>query len=172
MKKAQFIKDLKSGKFAAMVSENIKGETVGASKDVANIIRPLVARHPDQEAAYFMFVNGMNNVITIEKMFVGTLTSSAIYPRELLKKVFDHQAAAVVMIHNHPSGSVQPSIQDRRMTKNLLFALYFVDVAFLDHLVISPTEYFSFADQGIIRKMQKEAELLLTAEQILTEEGS
>lgn len=164
MKKAQFIKDLKSGKFAAMVSENIKGETVGDSKTVANIIRPLVAQHPDQEAAYFMFVNGMNNILAIEKMFVGTLTSSAIYPRELLKKVFHHRAAAVVMIHNHPSESVAPSPQDEVITKSLLFALYFCDVAFLDHLVITTTDYYSFADQGIIRKMQKEAELLTAKE--------
>jgi len=106
----------------------------------------------DQEHFGVMFLNGQNRIIKVEVMFTGSLTSSAVYPREVIKRTLDLEAAAVIFFHNHPSGSMKPSIHDRKVTEKLQTALEAIDVRLLDHLIIPSRGggYFSFAEQELL----------------------
>lgn len=97
-----------------------------------------------------MFLNTQNRLIAFEEMFRGTLTQTSVYPREVAVRALHHHAAAVVLAHNHPSGSVQPSRADEALTQALKAALALVDVRVLDHVVVAPGASLSFAEHGLI----------------------
>jgi DNA repair protein RadC len=83
-------------------------------------------------------------------MFQGTLTQTSVYPREVVLRALHHQAAAVVLSHNHPSGSLQPSRADELLTQTLKTTLAFVDVRVLDHIIVSHGSALSMAERGIL----------------------
>jgi len=83
-------------------------------------------------------------------MFRGTLTQTSVYPREVLKRALDHNAAAVLLAHNHPSGVAEPSRADEYLTQTLKTALALVDVRVLDHFVVGRGEIVSFAERGLL----------------------
>lgn len=97
-----------------------------------------------------MFLDSQNRLKAFEVMFVGTLTQTSVYPREVVKAALAHDAAAVVLAHNHPSGSVQPSRADEVLTHSLKGALALVDVRVLDHVIVSAVASLSMAEQGLI----------------------
>jgi len=86
----------------------------------------------------------------MEELFKGTLTTSAVYPREVVKRALDNNAAALVFVHNHPSGNPNPSQDDLTITKKLKAAAKAIDVSIHDHLIIAGNEVYSFADHGLI----------------------
>ena len=100
--KERFWQDLKSGKFVSMVKESSKGQTVSNSREVYNITKPLFSQNPDVESLYCIFLDSKNRIIAIEKMFSGSINSSPVYPREIVKKVLSLGATALVVAHNHP----------------------------------------------------------------------
>jgi DNA repair protein RadC len=118
-----------------------------------------------KEVFTVIFLNGRNEVIQVETLFEGSLTSSAVYPREVIKSSLDHHAAALVFAHNHPSGDPTPSAQDFAITRDLFVAGKIMGIQVLDHLVIGGNRYYSFADQGHIRKWEadygKDPEVIL-----------
>ncbi len=150
-----FWRDLTSGKFAQMVRDEARGEQLNNSREVYNVMKPLFAENDDVETFFCLFLNGRNRIISIEKMFSGSISSAAIYPREIVKRVIALKACAVVMAHNHPSGSTDPSNDDRRITKTLAMALATIDVQLLDHIVIGDG-YHSMADRGLIKQIKEE----------------
>jgi DNA repair protein RadC len=81
---------------------------------------------------------------------VGTLTQTSVYPREVVTRALYHQAAAVVLAHNHPSGTVHPSRADDALTQTLKSALSLVDVRVLDHVIVAPEVAFSMAERGLL----------------------
>jgi DNA repair protein RadC len=81
---------------------------------------------------------------------MGTIDGASVYPREVLKAALKYNAAAVLLAHNHPSGVVEPSQADQRITQRLQTALELVDVRVLDHFVVSGTESTSFAERGLL----------------------
>ena len=83
-------------------------------------------------------------------MFHGTLAQTSVYPREVVKRALAHQAAAVILAHNHPSGVAEPSRADEYLTQALKNALALVDVRVLDHLVVGHGEVFSFSERGML----------------------
>ena len=83
-------------------------------------------------------------------MFRGTVTQTSVYPREVVKESLQLNAAAVILAHNHPSGSTEPSRADEMLTQTLKTALSLVDVRVLDHLVVTATSVMSFAERGLI----------------------
>jgi DNA repair protein RadC len=83
-------------------------------------------------------------------MFRGTLTQTAVYPREVVKAALAHNAAAVILSHNHPSGVADPSGADQALTRTLKQALALVDVRVMDHLIVTRSTVFSFAETGLI----------------------
>lgn len=97
-----------------------------------------------------LFLDNQNRVIAFEVMFVGTLSQTSVYPRELAMAALQHDAAAVVLVHNHPSGSVQPSRADEHLTQTLKHALALVDVRVLDHMIVGGAAVLSMAEQGMM----------------------
>jgi len=83
-------------------------------------------------------------------MFHGTLTQTSVYPREVLRQALEHNAAAVILAHNHPSGYAQPSQADQFLTQNLRVALTLIDVSVLDHFIVTDDAITSFAELGLL----------------------
>ena len=97
-----------------------------------------------------LFLDSQNRLIAMEEMFRGTLTQTSVYPREVVLRSLHHQAAAVVLAHNHPSGSVAPSRADEALTQTLKAALALVDVRVLDHVVVAQGHSLSMAQKGLL----------------------
>ncbi|MEZ9779220.1 DNA repair protein RadC [Vibrio cyclitrophicus] len=101
----------------------------------------------DREVFAVMFLDNQHQLISFEELFFGTIDAASIYPREVLKAALNHNAAAVVFAHNHPSGISEPSQADRRITQRLVDALKLVDIRVLDHIVVGEA-CVSFAEKG------------------------
>lgn len=97
-----------------------------------------------------LFLDNQHRLIAMEEMFRGTLTQTSVYPREVVLHALRHQAAAVVLAHNHPSGTVQASPADLALTQTLRSALALVDVRVLDHIIVAPGASLSMAEQGLL----------------------
>jgi DNA repair protein RadC len=97
-----------------------------------------------------LFLDVQNRLLEMEELFRGTLSQTSVYPREVVKRALHHGAAAVVLAHNHPSGSVQPSRADEALTQTLKAALALVDVRVLDHVIIGQGETLSMAERGLV----------------------
>ncbi len=150
---SQFWEDLKSGRFASMVRESSMGQTVSNSEEVYNVLKPLFAKHDDIEVLYGIFLDAKNHIIDIQELSRGTLTASAVYPREVVKKVIKLKAAALVLSHNHPSGDTTPSPEDREVTVRIGLVLHAMGVALHDHTIIGNGRH-SMADSGWLRQVQ------------------
>ena len=104
----------------------------------------------DHEVFAVLFVDAQHRLTALETMFRGTLTQTSVYPREVVKRALALNAAAVVLAHNHPSGSAEPSRADELLTQSLKSALQLVDVRVLDHLVVGKNHVISFAERGLL----------------------
>lgn len=102
------------------------------------------------EAFCVVFLDTRNRVLAIEELFRGTLTQTSVYPREVLKRALAHNAAAVILAHNHPSGMAEPSHADECLTRTLKTALALVDVTVLDHFIVGNGCAVSFAERGLL----------------------
>ncbi len=102
----------------------------------------------EHESFVVLFLDAQNHLIGAEELFRGTLTQTAVYPREILKAALRHNAASVIFAHNHPSGMAQPSAADRRLTETLQKALVLVDIKVLDHFIVAGRRSVSFAERG------------------------
>ena len=109
-----------------------------------------------RECFMAIFLDAKNRVITTETLFTGTLTASSVYPREVIIAALDHHAAALIFVHNHPSGEPKPSAEDISITRQLVFACKLMAITVHEHIIIGENRYFSFADQGYIAKMYRE----------------
>ena len=159
----QFWEDLKSGRFASMVKETSKGQSVSNSQEVYNIMKPLFVEHDDVEAIYCIFMDAKNKIICIEKMFSGSISCSPIYPREILKCLIRNKANGLIMAHNHPSGDVIPSPEDKCIPVRVGFALACVDASLHDHMIIG-NGYFSMADSGWIQRVSRKFKSVMEAQ--------
>ena len=108
----------------------------------------LAARPHEVFAA--LFLDAQHRLIALEELFRGTLTQTSVYPREVALRALHHHAAAVVLAHNHPSGSVQPSRADEALTQSLKSALALIDVRVLDHVIVAPGQALSMAEKGLV----------------------
>ncbi len=107
-------------------------------------------KNRNREMFLIILLNGRNQIIDIVTIFEGSLTTSAVYPREVVKLILERDAAAVIFVHNHPSGNLSPSQDDHRITKRLKQACQSIDVQVHDHLIIGGNDHFSFADHGLL----------------------
>lgn len=96
-----------------------------------------------------VYLNNQHEIIACETLFKGTISSTSVYPRTVLKRVLHLNAAAIVLAHNHPSGISTPSQSDRNMTNRLVEACKLIDVSVLDHIIVGK-DCYSFADHGLI----------------------
>jgi DNA repair protein RadC len=106
--------------------------------------------HKNHEVFAVLFLDSQNRMLAMEELFRGTLSQTSVYPREVVLRALHHQAAAVVLSHNHPSGSVQPSRADEHLTQTLKASLALVDVRVLDHIIVGQGQTLSMAEQGLM----------------------
>lgn len=107
-------------------------------------------RHYSREVFACMYLDNQHRLIQYEELFFGTIDGASVHPREVVKRALDHNAAAVIFAHNHPSGLAEPSQADQRITDRLKSALLLVDVRVLDHMVVGDQEVVSFAERGFL----------------------
>lgn len=126
------------------------GDSVSTSKAAADHFRGFFSKAAKREKFVICFLNSQYQVLTTEVLFVGTLNSSAVYPREVIERVLELGASAIILGHNHPSGCTTPSNSDRAVTKKLQTALAAIDVEVLDHIIVAGADYLSFSDARIL----------------------
>jgi DNA repair protein RadC len=104
----------------------------------------------EHEVFCVLFLDTQHRIIALKQLFRGTVSQTSVYPREVVKEALSVNAAAVILAHNHPSGSVEPSRADEFTTQTLKTALALVDVRVLDHLVVAGADVCSFAERGLV----------------------
>jgi DNA repair protein RadC len=132
------------------LKEQIIGEEfIQSSENVLDYFRHNL-RDRGREVFLVVLLNGRNQILDIVELFEGTLTTSAVYPREVIKLILEKDAAAVIFVHNHPSGNPKPSKDDQNLTQKLKAACSTIDVQLHDHLIIAGNDYTSMADKGMV----------------------
>ena len=135
---------------ATILLDELTGrDTLTAPTDVAQFLQMALAQEKN-EVFSAIFLNNKHKVLSFETLFTGTIDGAAVYPRVVVQRALEHNAAAVIFSHNHPSGCAEPSEADRSITRRLTDALSLVDVRVLDHFVVSQTHWVSLAERGWI----------------------
>ena len=127
----------------------IAKEKITNSKDAYEIFRSTMGDQPYEEF-WIILLNKANKVIRKCSISEGGISGTVVDPKKIFKIVLDHHASSIILGHNHPSGNVQPSEADHKITHKLKDAGMMLDVAVLDHLIIGDDKYFSFADEGVL----------------------
>ena len=131
------------------LSEELKrGDSLTSPQHTRDYLSSKLRDYPHEVFAV-LFLDQRHRVIEFEEMFRGTIDGASVYPREVVKKSLEHNAAAVIFAHNHPSGVAEPSQSDERITRRLKDALALVDIRVLDHFVVGD-EVVSFAERGLL----------------------
>jgi DNA repair protein RadC len=123
------------------------GDALESPRAVRDYLR-LILRSKEYEVFCCVFLDAQNRVIAVEELFRGTLTQTSVYPREIIKRALSHNAAALILAHNHPSGVAEPSQADHALTRRLAEALALVDVRVLDHFIVAGASSLSFMESG------------------------
>ncbi len=122
---------------------------ITGSGDVARFLRPLIGDLPHEEF-WVLFLNRQNKVIDTQRLSQGGMTGTVIDVRLVLKMAIEKHATSLIFAHNHPSGNLEASDADRKITRQLKDAGVIMDIPLLDHLIITQGGYFSFADEGLL----------------------
>lgn len=125
------------------------GPQVTSSELARDFLGHLIGSY-EREVFVVIFLDVRHRIIAYEELFQGTINCTAVYPREIVKRVLFHNAAAVILAHNHPSGDPIPSSSDQTLTARLKDALALIETPVLDHLIIAGSKWVSFADQGLL----------------------
>ena len=126
-----------------------RGRALCSSEDTRRFFMLKLAEY-EHEVFCVLFLDNKHQVLKFEEMFRGTHNEASVYPREVVKRALFHNAAAVMLVHNHPSGVPEPSIADRRITERLSDALALIDVRILDHFIVAGNQSISFAESGLL----------------------
>lgn len=132
------------------LSAAMKAGDLLTSPDLVRQYLSAQLRHQPREVFAVLFLDNQNRLIIYEELFFGTIDGASVYPREVVRRALMHNAAAVILAHNHPSGVAEPSQADERITRRLISALELIDVRVLDHMVVGDAEVISFAERGLI----------------------
>lgn len=133
----------------ALAEEMQTGDALNSPRAVRDYLQ-LLLRGREQEVFMVIFLDAQHRVQAAEELFHGTLTQTSVYPREVVKRALFHNAAAVILAHNHPSGVAEPSQSDCLLTDALKQALALVDVRVLDHFIVAGAGCLSFAERGMV----------------------
>jgi len=125
-----------------------RGNALDNVEDVKDYLQSRLMQYP-YEVFACLFLDNKHRVIKYEELFRGTIDGATVYPREIIRRALHHNAAAIVLAHNHPSGVAEPSLSDREITNKLKMTLQSIDVRLLDHFVIGD-EIVSFAERGLL----------------------
>lgn len=129
-------------------SQNIKTKILQSS-DIADFLRSKF-QYNKHEVFVVVYLNAANKILHHEILSEGGITGTVADPRIILKKALENNATSIVLSHNHPSGSLKPSADDKRLTDKIKQAALYLDIKVLDHIIVSDEGYFSFADEGLI----------------------
>lgn len=132
------------------MAQRLQERTVFDTPDVVKHYVQLHLSARKHEVFAVLFLDVQNRLIAMEELFKGTLTQTSVYPREVVLRALHHQASAVVLAHNHPSGTVQPSRADEMLTQTLKTTLALIDVRVLDHVIVAPGVALSMAERGLV----------------------
>lgn len=132
------------------MSQQLQSREVMQNATSVQLFLQLHMAHKHHEVFAMMFLDAQHKLLCMETLFRGTLSQTSVYPREVVLRALHHHSAAVVLAHNHPSGSVHPSPADLHLTHTLKSALAMVDVRVLDHVIVGPGQAFSMAEQGVL----------------------
>lgn len=127
----------------------VAGEVLNSSRHVCDYLRLQLAQEKN-EVFSVLFLDSRHRLLAFEKMFHGTINESVVYPRSIIQKALEHNAAALIAAHNHPSGSLEPSMADKEITRNLKTVMDLMDIKLLDHIIVTPMETYSFAERGLL----------------------
>ena len=130
-------------------AESKEKRKIESSDDAYNLVKPYMRDLP-REVFKILLLTSRNRLIGEKTIFEGSLTESLVNTREIVKEALNEAAASIVFIHNHPSGSPEPSAEDKRITKMLTDACKIVGINVVDHIIIGKDRFFSFADNGMI----------------------
>ncbi|NBR28880.1 MAG: JAB domain-containing protein [Betaproteobacteria bacterium] len=125
------------------------GNALNSPSAVRDYLRLKMQSLP-HEVFVAMFLDAQNRVIETEELFRGTLTQTSVYPREVVKRALHHNAGAVILAHNHPSGVAEPSHADETLTQALKQSLALVDIRVLDHFIVAGSSVLSFVERGLL----------------------
>jgi DNA repair protein RadC len=123
------------------------GDALGSPQAVRDYLR-LILRDKEYEVFCCVFLDAQHRVLAVEELFRGTLTQTSVYPREIVRRALAHNAAALILAHNHPSGVAEPSQADRLLTRRLSESLALVDIRVLDHFIVAGASSLSFMEAG------------------------
>ena len=132
------------------MAQQLKEREVFSSPGAVKHYLQLHLAAKDHEVFAVLFLDAQNRLLAMEELFRGTLTQTSVYPREVVLQALKHGCASVVLAHNHPSGTVQPSRADEALTQTLKAALALVDVRVLDHVIVTQGEALSMAEKGLL----------------------
>lgn len=125
------------------------GEPLQSPADTRRYLKSRLVTRPHEVFAC-LFLDNRHRIISYDEMFFGTIDGAAVYPREVVRRALDHNAAALILAHNHPSGVAEPSTADISLTKRLRQALELVDVRVLDHMIVGYEGVTSLAERGLL----------------------
>lgn len=131
-----------------LASKYLRGDVMNSASAVKDFLKYKLANY-DREVFSVLLLDSQHHLIDYKELFFGTIDSASIHPREVVKVALQHNAAAVIFAHNHPSGDATPSVSDKNITLKLCDALSLVDVRVLDHIVVGK-ECVSFAERGFL----------------------
>jgi DNA repair protein RadC len=132
------------------LAQQLQERTVFGTPDAVKQYLQLHLGEKKHEVFAVLFLDSQHRLLALEELFRGTLTQTSVYPREVVLRALHHHAAAVVLAHNHPSGTVQPSRADEALTQALKAALALIDVRVLDHVIVAPGQALSMAERGLL----------------------
>ena len=128
--------------------EAVELTKITSSKTVFEMMQPIIGELPHEEF-WILYLNNSNKVISKVQMSIGGITGTMVDVRLVFKMALEKGAVALILCHNHPSGTLVPSDADKQITKKIKVAGDSLDVKVLDHLIVTETKYFSFVDEGI-----------------------
>lgn len=137
-----------------MENPSVKPLEIKGEQDIYNLVKDEMVSS-DREILLSVLLNGMNKVIGVENVAIGALNSCMFFPRDILKSAILANAAGIVVCHNHPSGTLNPSPQDLEMTDKLVKAGEIVGIMVLDHLIVSHEGYRSIISEAKSKRKEK-----------------
>ncbi|GGW69785.1 RadC family protein [Alishewanella tabrizica] len=130
------------------LQQQLKRDTVFSEPELVRKYLSHLLSHEQREVFMVLYLDNQHRMICAEPLFQGTIDASPVYPRIVVQRALKHNAAAVILAHNHPSGVAEPSRADRAITERLTQAMALVDIRILDHFVVGDAEVVSFAERG------------------------
>jgi DNA repair protein RadC len=132
------------------VAQHLRQGKLLCSPEMVGHYLALSLQHRPREVFAVIFLDARNRLLAAEDLFQGTLSQTAVYPREVARRALECNAAAVILAHNHPSGVAEPSPADRQLTETLQRTLRCLDIPVLDHVIVAGGQRFSFAEHGLL----------------------